>query len=175
MAKKAGRPPKMTPERVAIICKCLSDGDTVETACKMAGISESIYYEWNSTHSEFSEATKKARKDFEEWEMTGILETAKKGLKKLLEGEEYEEVTTEYVNDADGKPTIRKQTRKTKKIPPSATATIFALCNRDPESWKNRVTNEISGKLDTETDMGINLKEIPDDLLAKVIESIKGI
>lgn len=171
---KAGRPPKMTPERVAIICKSLASGDTIQTACKLGGISDDTYANW-LRNSEFSEAVKRAKKDFEEWEMNGILETAKRGLKKLLEGEEYEEVTTEYVNDDKGNPTIRKQTRKTKKIPPSATATIFALCNRDPDGWKNRISNEISGKIDTEAETNISLKEIPDDLLAQVIESIKGV
>lgn len=164
----------MTPERVAVICKSLASGDTVETACKLADVSEARYYVWYNENKEFQEAVKKAKKDFEEWEMNGILETAKRGLKKLLEGEEYEEVTTEYVNDAKGNPTIRKQTRKTKRIPPSATATIFALCNRDPDGWKNRISNEISGKIDTEAETNISLKEIPDDLLAQVIESIKG-
>lgn len=170
---KAGRPTKMTPERVAIICKSIASGDPTQTACKLAGISDETFSRWLD-NVEFAEAIKKAKKDFEEWEMNGILETAKRGLKKLLEGEEYEEVTTEYVNDDKGNPTIRKQTRKTKKIPPSATATIFALCNRDPDGWKNRISNEISGKIDTDTETNISLKEIPDDLLAQVIESIKG-
>ena len=163
----------MTPERVAIICKSIASGDPIQTACKLAGISDETFSRWLD-NVEFAEAIKKAKKDFEEWEMNGILETAKRGLKKLLEGEEYEEVTTEYVNDDKGNPTIRKQTRKTKKIPSSATATIFALCNRDPDGWKNRISNEISGKIDTEAETNLNLKDIPDDLLAQVIESIKG-
>ena len=175
MAKKAGRPPKMTPERVAIICKCLSDGDTVETACKIAGISEDTFSRWKENYTDFADAVKRAKKDYEEWERNGILHDSISSLKKLICGIEYEEIKTEYVNDESGQPTIRKQTRTTKRVLPNVTAVIFALCNRDPENWKNRISNEISGKLDTETDMGINLKEIPDDLLAKVIESIKGI
>ena len=88
---------------------------------------------------------------------------------------EYEETKTEYENDKNGNPRIRKQTVVTKRIAPSPTAVIFALCNRDPEHWQNRVAQDITGKLETETKgSGVSLANVPDELLAKVIDAING-
>ena len=173
MAKK-GRKPYYNPERVAIICEALTRGETQETAAKLAGISVTLFHEWMNEKVEFAAAVKKAKADFDEWQMTGILEDAKKSLKTLICGQEYEEVKTEYENDSKGNPRIRKQTRITKKIMPNPTAVIFALCNRDPEHWQNRINNELSGKIETETKSDISLKNVPDDLLAKVIDAING-
>ena len=112
--------------------------------------------------------------EFSEWEMHGILEDARKSLKTLICGQEYEETKTEYESDKNGNPRIKKQTRVTKKILPNPTAVIFALCNRDPEHWQNRVSNEISGKIETENKPGITLANVPDTLLAQVIDAING-
>ena len=171
---KRGRRLKYTPERVEKICRAIEAGETNEVAAKLGGISVSTFCEWQASKPDFSEAIKKARERFEEWQMNGILEDARKSLKTLICGQEYEEIKTEYENDKTGNPRIRKQTRVTKKIMPNPTAVIFALCNRDPEHWQNRVTNELSGKIETETKSELSLKNVPDDLLAKVIESING-
>lgn len=173
---KVGRKPKCTPERVKIICDAIERGETNETAAKLGGISIPTFYDWLDKNIEFSNAIKKSREAFEEWERSGILKDAVKSLKTLICGLEYEEVKTEYEQDPrnPGEPRIKKQTRITKKVLPNPTAVIFALCNRDPENWKNRVTNEIAGKLETESKSDISLANVPDELLAKVIESIRG-
>lgn len=163
-----------TPERVAKICKAIENGETNAIAAKIGGISISTFCEWQATKLEFSEAVKKAKATFEDWQMNGILEDARKSLKTLICGQEYEEIKTEYENDSHGNPRIKKQTRITKKILPNPTAVIFALCNRDPEHWQNRVSNEISGKIETETKPGITLANVPDNLLAQVIDAING-
>lgn len=174
MAKR-GRQPLYTPERVAKICKALENGETKEKAAKMAGIVPQTFCRWMNEKSEFRESVKKAEQAFEDWQLNGILEDAKKSLKTLICGQEYEEIKTEYENDKNGNPRIRKQTRVTKKVLPNPTAVIFALCNRDPEHWQNRVANEISGKLQTEnTGAGVSLANVPDSLLAQVIDAING-
>ncbi len=175
MAKR-GRQPRYNPERVARICKAIENGETNATAAKIGGISVSTFCEWQATKPEFSESVKRAKAVFEEWQLTGILEDARKSLKTLVCGQEYEEVKTEYEQDPrnPSTPRIKKQTRITKRIPPNPTAVIFALCNRDPEHWQNRVSNEISGKIETETKPGLSLANVPDDLLAKVIDAIHG-
>lgn len=172
---KLGRPPKYNEERVVTLCRALENGEKVEKACKMATIDVSTFYQWIQDKPEFAERIKKAQAAYEDWQRNGILKDALSSLKKLICGTEYEEIKTEYVNDENGNPTIRKQTRINKVVLPNPTAVIFALCNRDPANWKNRVTNEITGKLDTDSEVEMALKKIPDDLLAKVIESIKGI
>lgn len=163
-----------TPERVKRICDAIERGETNETAAKIGGIHVSTFCEWQNTKPEFSEAVKRAKAAFEDWQMNGILEDARKSLKTLVCGQEYEEIKTEYKNDKAGNPRIEKQTRVTKKILPNPTAVIFALCNRDPDNWQNRVTNDISGRIETETKSDISLANVPDDLLAKVIEAIRG-
>lgn len=163
-----------TPERVKRICDAIERGETNETAAKIGGIHVSTFCEWQNSKPEFSEAVKRAKAAFEDWQMNGILEDARKSLKTLVCGQEYEEIKTEYENDKSGNPRIKKQTRVTKKILPNPTAVIFALCNRDPEHWQNRVNNELSGKIETETKSNISLANVPDDLLAKVIDAING-
>ena len=168
--------PKYSQDRVARICEALSRGETDIVAAEMGGVSPSTFYEWQNTKPEFSEAVKKAKEEFERWELNDLLTDAKRGLKTLIMGMEYEEVKSEYLPDPDDhdKPKIHKQTRTKKRIPPSATAIIFALCNRDPENWKNRVSQEVTGKLETEAKSDISLKNVPDELLAQVIDCIRG-
>ena len=171
-----GRQPKYSPERVQRICEAIEKGETNERAAKIGGISVSTFCEWQATKPEFSEAIKRAKAAFEDWELNGILTDAKKSLKTLIVGMEYEEVKSEYVEDPrhPGNPQIKRQTVVKKRIPPSPTAVIFALCNRDPERWKNRITNELSGKVETDTKADVSLASVPDELLAKVIDAING-
>lgn len=165
----------LTAERIAIICDAIERGETNATAAKLGGISKATFCEWQNTKPEFADAVKKAKEAFEDWQRNGILEDATKSLKTLICGQEYEEVKTEYENDSDGNPRIKKQTRCTKKILPNATAVIFALCNRDPEHWQNRVAQDVNGKIDVEQKgPGISLANVPDSLLAQVIDAING-
>ena len=170
------RPFKYTPDRVEKILTAIKQGDGVELAARKAGISPSQFYEWQATKSEFSEAVKAAKAEFEEWQLHGILEDAKKSLKVLVCGQEYDETKTEYEQDPKrpDAPRIKKMTTTHKKILPSPTAVILALCNRDPEHWQNRVAQEISGKLDTDGRTEVSLAKVPDELLAQVIDAING-
>ena len=166
-----------TPERIKKICEAIERGETNETAAKLGGIVEGTFYRWMDENKEFCEAVKRAKEVYEEWEQKGILTDAKKSLKTLICGLEFDEVKTEYEQDPNnpGTPRIKKQTSTTKRILPNATAVIFALCNRDPEHWQNRVAQDITGKLETETkNRGVSLANVPDDLLAKVIEAINN-
>lgn len=160
------------PERVEKICRAIENGETKEKAAKMAGISTATFCEWQNRFVEFSEAVKRAEAAYEDWQMNGILADAKKSLKILICGQEYEETKTEYASDSKGNPVIRKQTTVTKKVLPSATAVIFALCNRDPEHWQNRVAQDISGKIETDAQPSIPLSRIPDGLLGDIINSM---
>lgn len=173
MAKR-GREAKYTPERIARICNAIAEGKTNEQAAKYGGITVSTFCEWQKTKSEFSEAIKKAKAQYEDWLMNGILEDAEKSLVTLIKGCEYEEIKTEYENDSFGNPRIKKQSRTTKKILPNPTAVIFALCNRDPEHWQNRIQQDINGKIETETKNEVSLKNVPDELLSQVIDAINA-
>ena len=161
-------------ERVRLICDAIERGETNAKAAEIGGIHISTFCEWQNTKPEFAESVKRAKAAFEDWQMNGILEDARKSLKTLVCGQEYEEIKTEYENDKNGNPRIKKQTRTTKKILPNPTAVIFALCNRDPEHWQNRVNTELSGRVETESKQSISLASVPDDLLAQVINAINS-
>lgn len=172
----AGRPSKYTPEVVEIIRKSLAQGDSRATACKLAGISDETFRRWLEDYVDFVAVVKNAEQEYRDWEHNEILASAKKSLRVLIEGQEYEETKTEYEQDPrdPSRPRVKRQTTTTKKILPSATAVIFALCNRDPENWKNRISSEVEAKVQSDQRADVNLKAIPDDLLEQVIKAING-
>lgn len=169
-----GRPSKYTPERVADICGHIAEGKTYADACKLAGINVDTFCTWKNEKPEFLEAIKRAEAQYKEWYNRDLVASAKKSLKELILGWECEEVTTEYVDDPKnpGNPRIKQQKRVTKKYKPDATAIIFALTNKAPDEFKNRQT--IEGKMEQEVTNKPDLSAIPDDLLAKVMESLKA-
>lgn len=171
---KVGAKGKYTPEMVEQICKYIAEGKTYADTCKFVGIAESVFYEWKANKPEFMEAVKRAEAQYREWEDKELVKSARKSLKELILGYEYEEVTTEYIPDPSdpNAPKIKHQKRVKKKCAPNATAIIFALTNRDPENWKNRQT--FDGKVDTgEKAVDLQLSKIPDDLLDKVVEALR--
>lgn len=168
-----GRKPKYTPERVAKICNAIAEGKSQKDACLAAGIHPDTFTNWICRFSDFSDSVKKAKAQYQEWYDKHILEDAERGLKRLICGEEYTETTTEYEDDGTGSPKIKKQKTVTKRILPNPTSVIFALTNRDPERWKNRLSQDVNGKIQTESKSDVSLANVPDDLLEKVIESIR--
>lgn len=176
-----GRNSKYTPERVNTILDAIRTGDTYKVAAARAGINLDTFYEWQKAHTEFSDAVKEAKAEYEKWELDGILKDARKSLKRLICGEEYDETRTEYEQDPHnpGNPRIKKQIVTNKKILPNATAVIFALVNRDPDHWQNRMTQELNAKVAAEGD-GIEVKvkaalsRVPDDILEQALQAIDG-
>lgn len=126
---------KYSKKLVKTICDELATGNnTIADTCKKVGISEATFYHWKNTKLEFSEALKSV----EGLRLEKFKDMAKSGLAKLLDMHKYEEVTTEYTSDKEGKPVIKNQKKTTKFIMPSATAVIFTLTNREPEEWKHK-------------------------------------
>lgn len=136
------RKTKYTKKLSEKICEIFASGNhTISDVCKMVGIAESTFYDWKSSNTEFSEALKRV----EEKRLEAFASMAKSGLAKLLDIHEYEEVTTEYENDKEGRPIIKSQKRVKKKIMPNPTAVIFTLTNRDPDNWKNKQSIDAKG------------------------------
>lgn len=178
---RGGRPTKCTPEVIEFVRAELAKGTSRTQAARMAGIDDESFSRWmkrggqgEPVFAEFAEAVKSGEDEFRRWEQNEILQSAKKSLRVLIEGQEYEETQTEYENDGNGQPRIKKQITKTKKILPSTTAVIFALCNRDPEHWKNRVTNEVEAKVQAQADNKVSLANVPDELLEQLVKAING-
>ena len=73
MARRVGRPSKLTPERIAKVLEALRAGNYVEAACGYANVSVSTFYRWlergeqesKGQYREFREDIKKAQADAE--------------------------------------------------------------------------------------------------------------
>lgn len=172
--KKKGRKPQWTEAKVEIMCKAIASGKSYKDAFTAARISHQTFYRHLNDDSDFSDRVKKAEAEYQDWYDSQLVVECKRSLIELVRGYEWDEVTTETIPGKDGKDTITKTKKVHKKAAPNPTALIFALCNRDPEHWQNRVNTELSGKVETETKSNISLSNVPDDLLAQVIDAIKG-
>ena len=171
---KRGRKTYYTPDRIERICKVIAQGGTDKAAFEAGGISQTQFYEWLNEKPEFAEAVKNARRQFQEWQDKEMVKKAQASLVRLICGEEYTETTSEFGLDENNQPIQKKQKQVTKKVLPNVTAIIFALTNRDSERWKNRMMQEVKGKIETEQKNDVSLSKIPDDLLRKVIDSLRG-
>lgn len=134
---------KYNKKVVEKICNLLkSDSYTVAEVCRIVGISERSFYEWQSKNADFADAIKAAKEDFTK----AILCECEKSLVKLIRGYDYEERKTVMVDDNKGKPKIKEQTITKKHIAPSLGALIHFQSNKDPENWKNKQNVEVTGK-----------------------------
>lgn len=173
--KKKGRKPQWTDAKVDIMCKAIAEGKSYKDAFTMARVSKAAFYAHLSTDKDFIDRVKKAEADYQQWYDSQLVVDCKRSLMELIRGYEYDETTTESGTDGRTGKAVTRTKVVHKKIGPNPTALIFALCNRDPEHWQNRVTNELTGKVATENvGKGITLANVPDDLLEKVIDAING-
>lgn len=170
--KKKGRKPQWTDTKVEIMCKAIAAGKSYKDAFTAARVGKTAFYKHLSDDADFAERVKKAEQEYQDWYDSHLVVDCKRSLLELVQGYEWDETTTELALDKNGKMAEVKKKVVHKKAAPNPTAIIFALCNRDPEHWQNRVNNELSGKIETETKSNISLANVPDDLLAKVIDAI---
>lgn len=169
-----GRKSNCTPERVEIITKAIKAGKSYKDAYTAAGVSYTSFYKWLNENIEFADAVKKAEQEYNEWYNATIVQDAKRSLRDLVMGFDYDEIKTESVTGKDGKSTITKTTKTTKHVAPNPTAIIFALTNRDPDNWKNRQTTEVNANVKADNTVKPDLSAIPDDLLEQVLNKING-
>lgn len=169
-----GRKPKWTEEKVDIICKAIAIGKSYKDAYTAARISYTAFYSHLRNDAEFLERVKKAEAEYQQWYDSQLVNDCKRSLLELVRGYEWDEVTTEKTTGKDGKESVTKTKTVRRKAAPNPTAIIFALCNRAPEEWSNKHIQELTGKVDVENKPSISLANVPDDLLAQVIESIKS-
>ena len=170
--KKKGRKPQWTDAKVEIMCAAIADGKSYKDAFTAARVGKSAFYAHLKDDADFLERVKKAEKDYQDWYDTQLVVDCKRSLLELVRGYEYDETTIETGVDARTGKKVEKKKIVHKTVGPNPTAIIFALCNRDPENWKNRVENEISGKLKTETKTEVSLAKVSNELLEQVLKEI---
>ena len=173
--KKKGRKPQWTDAKVEIMCKAIADGKSYKDAFTIARVSKAAFYKHLSEDVDFQDRVKRAEQEYQEWYDSQLVVDCKRSLLELVRGYEWDETTTESSTGKDGKSVVVKTKVVHKKAAPNATAIIFALCNRAPGEWSNKHIQELTGKLTTETTgSGISLANVPDSLLAQVIDAING-
>jgi hypothetical protein len=129
---------KYTKELVKKICELIAADDyTIAEVCEQSGISRETFNVWKNTKPDFSDSIKKA----EERRLETFKKAARSGLLILLQGKQWEEVTTEYVEDKEDpkKPKIKFKRKVTKFILPNPTSVIFAMKNLDSEYFKDKI------------------------------------
>lgn len=144
-----GRPTKYNKKIAEKICSLIAtDTYTVAEVCRMVKIHPDTYYTWIKEFSEFSDAIKKAEAE----RMAVFVVEAKRSLLKKIQGYTVQErhITTVGSGkfDVNGKeiPRIKEQKVVDKHFQPDTAAIIFTLTNGEPENWKNRQNNEVTGK-----------------------------
>lgn len=143
------RPTKYNKEIAEKICSLIeTDTYTVAEVCRLVKIAPSTYFDWINRYSEFSDNIKKA----EAARMAFFVAEAKKSLLKKIQGYTVQEKHITTVGsgkfDINGKeiPKIKEQKTVDKHFQPDTAAIIFTLCNGEPDTWKNRQNNEVTGK-----------------------------
>lgn len=143
------RPTKYNKEIAERICSLIeTDTYTVAEVCRLVKIAPSTYFDWINRYSEFSDNIKKA----EAARMAFFVAEAKKSLLKKIQGYTVQEKHITTVGsgkfDVNGKeiPKIKEQKIVDKHFQADTAAIIFTLCNGEPDTWKNRQNNEVTGK-----------------------------
>ena len=171
--KKRGRKPQWTDAKVEIMCKAIAAGKSYKDAFTAARVGHDAFYRHLRDDSDFSDRVKIAEREYQDWYDSQLVVDCKRSLLELVQGYEWDETTTESALDKNGKMVVTKTKVVHKKAAPNPTAIIFALCNRAPGEWSNKHIQELTGKVTTEaTGSGISLANVPDSLLAQVIEAI---
>lgn len=128
------------------IIELYESGDhTIQQICAAVGISRECWYKWKDMQDGFKERLESC----EPKRLEKIKELARSGLAKLLDTYEYDEETTEYIDDPinPGTPIIKSKKVTTKRVMPNPTAVIFALTNQDSENFKHKQEIQHSGDL----------------------------
>ena len=173
--KKKGRKPQWTDAKVEIMCKAIAAGKSYKDAFTSARVGKTAFYSHLANDADFADRVKRAEQEYQEWYDSQLVVDCKRSLLELVQGYEWDETTTESALDKNGKMVEVKKKVVHKKAAPNPTAIIFALCNRAPGEWSNKHIQELTGKLTTEqTGSGISLANVPDSLLAQVIDAING-
>lgn len=115
------------------------DGLTDEQIAHNIGIAGRTYYEWQERFPQFAQAIKKGKAPVD-------IQVENALLKRAL-GYEYEETTTEIIENPDG--TKRKHIKKvTKMVLPDTLAQFFWLKNRRPDKWRDKPAVEDNSTLE---------------------------
>lgn len=152
------RPGRKTPFKEEFIGLALNYALLGATDVEMAdffGVSEKTLNTWKKQHPEFLQSLKKGKFQADSIVASKLFHRAK--------GYSHPDVhITNYKGDIT-------KTNITKYYPPDTLAAIFWLKNRQPEKWRERIENKLSGDLDINLkDSQVNYKELEEKLFSLV-------
>lgn len=130
---KAGRPSAYRPEFVTQAEKLCALGATDIEIADFFEVNVSTIYRWKNEHPDFCDAIKVAK--------TIADDRVERSLFQKATGYEQDEVKIFMPSNAAAP--VYAPFRA--KVAPDTTACIFWLKNRQPEKWRDRVQQEISG------------------------------
>ena len=139
------KPTKYTKELTDKIYELIeSDDYTIAEICINVGISEALFYKWKVDYRDFRESIKKADKK----RLQYFAVEARKSMLKKIQGYDYEETHATIIpsKDENGKGILKEQKKIKKHIPPDSMLLMYVLNNTDPENFKHKSHNEITGK-----------------------------
>jgi DNA-binding XRE family transcriptional regulator len=131
--KKRGRKTDFKEEYVQLAFNYALLGATDKQLSDFIGVSERTLNQWKKEYPEFLQSLKKGK----EYSDSKVAEK----LYSRAIGYEYEEKSTEKSGRKIVKTTITK-----KQMAPDSTAAIFWLKNRQPDLWRDKQFNELTGK-----------------------------
>lgn len=116
-------------------------GMKLEAIARELNISYDTFWRYKNQFPELSEMLSTARPKLHE----AMLVKAEDSIMTVMKDREVTEVTVEEYVDDEGKVTGSKLTKRTRILPASTPAIMFALKNRDSDNWKD--TQEVSGQI----------------------------
>ena len=151
------------------ICYLISkDSYTIAEICEHVGINKATYYDWLKTKPDFSDSIKKVQDKLTQ----DLLIECNRSLVKLIKGYTIQEKKTVTADtgrkDENDKPIVKVKEHSVveKYYPPSLGAIIHFQTNRDPDNWKNRQENKLSGEVGIKS----NLENLSDEDLQNIID-----
>jgi hypothetical protein len=127
-----GRPTDYRPEFADIAVQMCARGATMAELADKFGVVRSTIYQWLAAHQEFSDAVRVGKEVADERVGFSVYERAV--------GYTYDAVK---IMQYEGVPVIVPHKEH---VPPDVSAAKFWLTNRQPEKWRERVSNEVTGK-----------------------------
>lgn len=170
--KHAGAKSKCTPQLLKDVFDLIVKGYKNVDICRAVGISTTQFYAWQEVgdrayNADFADAVALARKVLRE----NRLNAMEASLYQVATGYDAEESKTEVATDKTTKKVyVKQKITFHKHFPPNVNALAFALTNLDPDHWKNKNTNEITGKDGKDLiTKEINLDELTDEQKAAIL------
>lgn len=131
--KPRGRKTEFKQEYVKLAFNYALLGVTDIQLAEFFGVSKQTINSWKKEYPEFLSSLKAGKEEADA--------KVSEMLYKRAIGYDYNEVRT----DKKGRKILKTITTK-KQVPPDTTAAIFWLKNRQPELWRERIINEMTGK-----------------------------